>query len=66
MAKKAKKTNTSKKLMKALERQVSKSSLNQVAKDLGYGSHNTVKRWIIIQSIPTQMQESVKNYLGVK
>lgn len=69
MAKKAKKTKakkTNKGLMSALVKHVNKSSLNQTAKDLGYGSHNTVKRWIAISHIPERVQPAVKKFLGVK
>lgn len=59
-------TSESKKLLGKLSNIIGKSSINQVRKDLGLGSHNTVSYWFKTGSIPFIRHEQVAKYINKK
>lgn len=48
----------------AFRKHMTNTSLNQVKKDLGLGSHNTVKRWLDA-GLPAGRRDQVAKYLGL-
>jgi hypothetical protein len=54
-----------KKLLGRLASKVGQTSNNQVRKELGLGSHNTIIRWFKVGHIPTAMVKRVSKYVGV-
>jgi hypothetical protein len=63
---KVKKSRTStSRLIGKLINKVGKTSANQVRKDLGLGSHNTITKWCRDKIIPENKVAQVTKYLGL-
>lgn len=59
------KTALDRKLLGKLASKIGQTSNNQVRKDLGLGSHNTVIRWFKVGHVPVGMIKRVSKYVGV-
>jgi len=56
--------NRKKKLLASLKKQIKKSSMNKVAKELGYSSHNTIAHWLKTENIPNHAMKNVETTFG--